>query len=62
MCESNAFLADGDKERLVLEDVAFIRPEGEMLRLRNIFGEEKTLRAEIREINLLEHKIVLVEK
>ncbi len=62
MCESNAFLVDGDKEQLVLEDVAFIRPEEEMLRLRNIFGEEKTLRAEIREINLLEHKIILISK
>jgi len=62
MCESNAFLATGDEEQLVLKDVAFIRPEGGKLRLRNIFGEEKVLEAEIREINLMEHKIILVEK
>ena len=43
MCESNAFLAKGDEQELLPKDVAYIKPEGGKLRLRSIFGEEKTV-------------------
>ena len=60
MCESNAYLLSGDgSEELVMQDVDYIRPEGEQVVLRSIFGEERTIRATIRELKLSAHKILL---
>jgi predicted RNA-binding protein len=42
-----------------MQDVDYIRPEGEQVLLRSIFGEEKTVRAAIREMKLSAHKILL---
>jgi predicted RNA-binding protein len=59
MCESHAFLLRDGKEELVLEDVVTVREnEGEVY-LASIIGEEKTLHAEVSEINLLNHRILL---
>jgi len=58
MCESKAFLATGEGEELVLEDVTSIRPEGEGYRLVNLFGEEAHVRGRIKDIDLLKHRIV----
>lgn len=61
MCEANAYLLKGDQEELILEDIAVLRPEREELFLQNIFGEQKRIKARIREMNLLDHRIVLEE-
>ncbi len=58
MCESNAFLRDGDEERLVMEDVSFVEPVEGGYRLRGLFGEETVVRGRLEEINLLKHKIL----
>ena len=59
MCESNAYLIKEGKEELFLEDVAVLRPEKEEIYLQNIFGEQKRIRARIKEMNLIDHRIVL---
>ncbi len=60
MCESNAyFLTREGTEELVMQDVDYLRPDGETVLLRSIFGEEKTVRATIREMKLSAHKILL---
>jgi len=59
MCQSNAYLERDGQEELVLEDVGLIRPEGGKILLISIFGEEEIVDAEIKEIDLLHHKIVL---
>jgi predicted RNA-binding protein len=61
MCEANAYLVKDGKEELVLEDLMVLRPEGEDLYLQNIFGEQKKIRARIKELNLIDHRIVLEE-
>ncbi len=61
MCETNVYLVRQGKEELILEDVSILRPEGKELHLQNIFGEEKKIRAQIKEMNLLAHRIVLEE-
>lgn len=61
MCEANAYLLKGEKEELILEDISVLRPEKEELYLQNIFGEQKRIKARIREMNLLDHRIVLEE-
>ncbi|MBC7229993.1 MAG: CooT family nickel-binding protein [Actinobacteria bacterium] len=59
MCESHAYLLEGEEERLVMEDVISIREEGGKVILSNIIGEESTLEAEVASITLLEHKVLL---
>jgi predicted RNA-binding protein len=61
MCESSAYLVKGDKEELIMEDVSILRPEGSELYLQNIFGEQKRLKARIKEMNLLDHRLLLEE-
>jgi predicted RNA-binding protein len=61
MCESNAYLVKEGKEELVLEDLMILRPEGDELYLQNIFGEQKKIKARIKELNLIDHRILLEE-
>jgi predicted RNA-binding protein len=42
-----------------MENVDRIEPEGEGLRLVNIFGEQKFLKARIRAVALMENKVLL---
>ena len=39
-----------------------VEPDGDNLRLVNIFGEQKVARVAIHSLNLVNHKILLVEK
>ncbi|MFZ5986328.1 MAG: CooT family nickel-binding protein [Bacillota bacterium] len=60
MCEANAYLIDSKgEETLFLERVDKLFPEGDTLVLENIFGERKIVKAKIRELALVEHKIIL---
>jgi len=62
MCEAAAYMLKNGREELVLQDVDVIEPEGENLRLVNIFGEQKVLKARILSLNLVNHKVILAEK
>ncbi|MBM4294526.1 MAG: CooT family nickel-binding protein [Deltaproteobacteria bacterium] len=62
MCEAAAYILKDGKEELLLADVDVIEPDGEYLRLISIFGEQKTVKATIQSLNLVNHKVVLVEK
>jgi predicted RNA-binding protein len=59
MCESHAYLIEGDEEKLIMEDVINVREEGNKVVLSNIIGEESVLEAEIAAITLLDHKVLL---
>ncbi len=59
MCELKAYIRTGDKEELVLEAVNSIRAEGDEVILRNLFGEEKRLRATLSEVSLAKSRVVL---
>lgn len=59
MCEANAYIYEDGEERLYLENVDILRPEGEKIFMRNLFGEQKEFRGRIKEISLISHKIVL---
>ncbi len=62
MCEASAYVLKDGREELILQDVDVIEPDGENLRLVNIFGEQKVLKADILSLNLVNHKVILVEK
>jgi len=59
MCEANAYLLEGDSEQLIMESVDKVEPEEEGLRLVNIFGEQKFIKAEIHSLSLVDHRILL---
>jgi len=61
MCEANAYFVKDGKEELILEDISILRPEEEELYLQNIFGEQKRIKARIKEMNLIDHRIILEE-
>lgn len=61
MCEANAYLLKGDQEELVLEQVDEVEPFEDGLLLKSIFGTQKILKARIKSLALVDHKIFLEE-
>lgn len=62
MCEANAYLLkEGGEEELVLENVDRILPREDGILMEDIFGKKKILRARIKEMALVDHKIFLEE-
>jgi len=60
MCEANAYMIDSEgNETLVLESVDKVIPTSENVILKNIFGEQKIIKAKIKEMTLVDHKIIL---
>ncbi|RJP25345.1 MAG: CooT family nickel-binding protein [Candidatus Abyssobacteria bacterium SURF_5] len=59
MCEANAYFVEDGKEQLYLESVDIIRPEGDSVYLLSVFGEQKKVNARLKEIRLMDHKIIL---
>ena len=59
MCEANAYLMNGEEPSLVMEAVDVVEPGEDGLRLVNIFGEQKFLKATIHALSLVDHKIYL---
>lgn len=54
-----AYLVTDGKEELLMESVNFLKPDGDRILLRSIFGEQTTVRARLLEMDLTGHRIVL---
>lgn len=62
MCESNVYLKHGDREELVMENVAAITPAGEgVYVLRGLLGDVKEIKGTLADINLMAHRIVFAD-
>ncbi|MBW1773479.1 MAG: CooT family nickel-binding protein [Deltaproteobacteria bacterium] len=61
MCEANAFLLKDGIEEMVLDNVDQVDVDGDEIRLVNIFGEQKILKAKIKRYNNSEGKFILEE-
>jgi predicted RNA-binding protein len=59
MCESKVYIVRDGREELIMESVDFLKPDGEKILIRSIFGEQSELNARLLEMNLTAHKIVL---
>lgn len=60
MCEANVYLLDDNgEEQLFLEAVDKIIPTGNELCLEDIFSRRKYIKARIKEMALVDHRIVL---
>jgi predicted RNA-binding protein len=59
MCEANAYLLQDDQEKLILESVDLIKPqEDNGFLLIDIFGTQKIVKGKLKQMNLVDHKIV----
>ncbi len=60
MCEANAYLERPQEEaELLLENVDRVIPQENGVLLEDIFGKRKLVRARIKEMILVDHKIIL---
>ncbi|GAW93075.1 CooT family nickel-binding protein [Calderihabitans maritimus] len=59
MCEANAYLFENGREELLLEQVDKVIPQQGEIILENIFGQRKIVKAKIKEMALVDHKIIL---
>ena len=59
MCEAAAYLLKDGKEELLLESVDLLESDGTQIKMINIFGEQKKVKAKIKTLSLVDHKIVL---
>jgi len=62
MCEANVYINRVSGEELLMEKVDRIVPgEDQSIFMENIFGERKVVKARIREMELVHHRVVLEE-
>jgi predicted RNA-binding protein len=61
MCEANAYLSKDGKEELIMENVDVLELEEDGLFMQDIFGQQRRIRGRIREMKLVEHRIVIAE-
>ena len=61
MCEANAYLIEGETNKLIMEAVDTIEPEGDSLKIVSIFGDQKILKAHIHSLSLVDQRVFLKE-
>ena len=59
MCEANAYLLEDNDHKLIMEAVDTIEPQEDGIKLINIFGEQKFLKARIHSLSLVDNKVYL---
>ena len=59
MCEATAYMIREGQEEIILESVDIFEADNGQVKLVNIFGEEKKVKARIKALSLVDHKIIL---
>jgi predicted RNA-binding protein len=59
MCESNAYILKDGREELVLEGVDVLENQDGHVKLVSMFGEEEKIKARVKTLSLVDHKIIL---
>ncbi len=59
MCDLKAYIRRKDREDLLLESVNQVYVDHGEVTLRNLFGEEKKIYGEVREVSLVKNRIVV---
>lgn len=62
MCESTAYLVKTDGLEKIMENVVYMKPENGKVFLADLLGEQKIVNGEVKEIRLIDHKILIEEK
>ncbi|MDI6894046.1 MAG: CooT family nickel-binding protein [Bacillota bacterium] len=61
MCQSRVVTLREGREEVVMDDVVTVRPQDDRLLLQDLYGQEKVIRARIKELQLMDHRIVIEE-
>ncbi|MCC3669280.1 CooT family nickel-binding protein [Terrisporobacter mayombei] len=62
MCESSAFIMGKNNELIKIMDyIVNINPDGNKVYLTDLFGNQKIIDGAIKEMRLIDHKIILEE-
>jgi predicted RNA-binding protein len=59
MCLPKAYVDRDGRRELLMEEVTSLEIEGKQLLLKTLFGEQREIEANIKEINFLTHILVL---
>ncbi len=59
MCDLKAYVRKNNREELLLESVNHVLVEHGEVTFRNLFGEEKKIRGEVREVSLVKNRIIV---
>ena len=59
MCLSKAYIDRNGKTELLMEEITSVKIQDKKLLLTTLFGEQKEIVANIREIDFLKHSILL---
>ena len=59
MCLSNVYIDRNGEKELLLQEIASVEVSEGKLLLKTLFGESKEIRANIRQIDFLDHNILL---
>ncbi len=59
MCESSAYVLEDGEERLVFEDVDTLESIEGQVKMTSVFGEQKSIKAKVKVLSLIDHKIIL---
>lgn len=62
MCESAAYVLRDSKLERVMENVVSVDPYDGKVYLTDLLGDQKIIDGEIKEIRLMDHKIIIKEK
>ena len=62
MCDLKAYVKRNEKEDMILEAVNLVHSEGGEVLVRNLFGEEKKVHGEVREVSLAKNRVVIEQK
>jgi predicted RNA-binding protein len=58
MCMATAYMKRGSEKEVILQEVAFLQPKGDSMILKPLFGEQKSIKAIIKEIDFLNSTII----
>ncbi len=61
MCETKVFIEKNGKKEEILENVINIQSEEDGLLIKDLFGEQKLVKANIKYIDFMKHEMVLTE-
>jgi len=59
MCDANAYLYENGQEELIMESVDKVVSKHSKVYLENIYGFRKTFEGRIKELLLMDHRIIL---
>lgn len=62
MCESQAVKVVGDKEEIIMDNVARLVPKGNIVVLEGLLGEKIELKGAVEKIDFVGHKIYIKER